>query len=65
MYAVQKRDNENSQWHTCTYNGRKCRYTEIARARTAFRKQKETADAKRHPDRQYRIYCTLTNKEVD
>ena len=64
MYVVQKRDSEKAQWHTCSYNGKKCRYTEIARARIAFRNQKESADAKKHPNRQYRIFCSLTNTEV-
>ncbi|MBP3783881.1 MAG: hypothetical protein J6I68_11600 [Butyrivibrio sp.] len=64
MYVVQKRDSEKAQWHTCSYNGKKCRFSDIAKARTAFRKQKGTSDAKKHPDRQYRIYDTLSNSEA-
>ena len=64
MYVVQKRDSEKSQWHTCSYKGRKCRFTELARARAAYRGQKESADGKKHPDRQYRILDTMTNTEV-
>jgi hypothetical protein len=64
MFVLQKRNTANSQWHTCSYNGKKCRFNDIAKARTAFRKQKETADAKKHPDRQYRIYDTLTGGET-
>ena len=64
MFVVQKKENDASQWHTCNYNGKKCRYTDIAKARTAFRRQKESADGRRHPDRQYRILDSLTDKEV-
>ncbi len=64
MYVVQKRDSEKAQWHTCSCNGKKCRFSDIAKARAAFRKQKETSDAKKHPDRQYRIYDTLSSSEV-
>lgn len=65
MFVLQKRDSEKSLWHTCSYNGKKCRYTDIAKARIAFRAQKSSADGKKHPDRQYRIIDTLTNTEVD
>jgi len=64
MYVLQKRDSENSSWHTCQYKGKKCRYTDIARARTAFRLQKESSDGRKHPQRQYRIIDTLTNEET-
>lgn len=65
MYVVQKRDSEKSQWHTCNYKGKKCRFSDITKARTAYRMQKESSDGKKHPDRQYRIFCTLTNGEVE
>ncbi|MCR5669888.1 MAG: hypothetical protein K6G10_02695 [Butyrivibrio sp.] len=65
MYILQKRDSESAQWHTCSYQGRKCRYTDIAKARTAYRMQKATSDAKKHPDRQYRIYDTQAEKDVE
>ncbi len=64
MYVVQKRDSEKSHWHTCNYNGRKCRYSDISKARMAYRLQKENSDAQKHPDRQYRILDTLTNEEI-
>ncbi len=64
MYAVQKRDSEKAQWHTCSYKGRKCRFTDIARARTAYREQKDSTDAKKHPERQYRIFDTTNNVEA-
>ena len=65
MYVVQKRDSEKAQWHTCSYQGKKCRFSDIARARTAFRHQKLSSDAKKHPTREYRIYDSLENVEVD
>ena len=65
MFVVQKRDTDKAQWHTCSYNGKKCRYTDIAKARTSFRMQKSTSDARKHPDRQYRIFDTVTNLEAE
>ncbi len=44
---------------------KKCRFSDITKARTAYRMQKESSDGKKHPDRQYRIFCTLTNGEVE
>ena len=64
MYVVQKRDSDKSQWHTCSYNGRKCRFSDIAKARMTYRHQKDSSDGKKHPDRQYRIYDSITGKEV-
>lgn len=65
MYVLQKRDSDNAQWHTCNYKGKKCRYTEIAKARIAFRMQKNSPDSLKHPGRQFRILDTLTGEEVD
>ena len=64
MYIVQKRESEASHWHTCSYNGRKCRYEDIAGARSAFRRQKALPENESHPNRQYRILDTNTNEEV-
>ncbi len=64
MYIVQRRDSENSQWHTCIYKGRKCRFDDLPRARIAFRRQKETTDFEKCPGRQFRILDSETNEEV-
>ena len=65
MYVLQKRDSDKSLWHTCSYKGKKCRYADIAKARIAFRKQEESSNGRKHPDRQYRIFDTTNNVEVD
>lgn len=64
MYVLQKRDSEKAAWHTCSYKGKKCRFTELNKARIAYRIHKESADGKKHPDRSYRIYDTLTGNDV-
>jgi len=64
VYVVQKKDLEKAQWHTCSFNGKKCRFSNIAKARLAFRRQKESSDGKKHPNRQYRIYDSILDKEI-
>ena len=66
MYIVQKRDSDRATWHTCSYNGKKCRYEYIAEARTAFRKLKNMQDEAKSDTRQFRIIDTEDgNREVD
>ncbi len=65
MYILQRRDSDKSQWHTCSQNGRKCRYNQLADARTAYRREKGSEDFKKHPARQLRIYDTDGDCEVE
>ena len=64
MYILQRRESENSLWHTCSYKGRKCKFQDIAKARIAFRAAKNSDDFKSHPGRELRILDSETDKEV-
>ena len=64
MFVVQKRDNKNSQWHTCSHNKKKCRYVDLGKGKSECIKRRES-DKDKRPLRQYRILDTLTNSEVD
>ena len=63
-YVVQRRDSENSQWHTCSLFGKKCRYESIADARISYRKLKDLPEHKKVVSRTFRIHDTTLNKEV-
>ena len=65
MYILQRRDSDNSLWHTCSQKGRKCRFDVLPAARVAYRVEMETEDYKKHPTRQLRIFDSSTNTEVD
>ncbi len=65
MFIVQKRESLHSQWKTCSANGRKCRFEEIAIARIAYRKLKTTTDKEKHPNIEFRIIDSESNEEVD
>ena len=64
MFIIQKRNGENAQWHTCSSNGKKCRYNDIATARAVFRNIKNSPDFVSNPKRQLRILDSETNEEV-
>ncbi len=64
MYILQKRDSEKSHWHTCSFKGKKCKFEDLAKARTAYRLQKNSEEAKKYPNRQYRILDSQTDEEV-
>ena len=63
MFAVQKRDSENSAWHTCSNNKKKCRYSDLDKAKRELLKRSKSAK-ERHPRWQYRILDTLSDNEI-
>ena len=69
MFVVQKRDSVKSSWHTCQYRGKKCRFSDIAKARIAYRHQKEVLEKKNSEagisKGLLRIFDTLTGSEVE
>ena len=64
MYILQKRENKKSAWKTCVYKNKKCKYSDIARARIAFRHHKNSEDSMNHPEREFRIIDGETDTEV-
>ena len=62
-FIVQRRDSENSSWHTCSLFGKKCKYGSVAEARASFRKLKHLPENVKVTTREFRIINSDKNNE--